>query len=84
MAQENNCDLIVMGTHGRTGLCRILMGNTAESVLPRAKCPVLVVKQPRITIPLALGWTSARQEATTQGARMMVGEGKDGAGTTSA
>ncbi len=34
VADEIGCDLIVMGTHGRTGLGRLLMGNTAESVLP--------------------------------------------------
>jgi nucleotide-binding universal stress UspA family protein len=46
IADELGCGLIVMGTHGRTGLGRLLMGNVAESVLPRAHCPVLVVKQP--------------------------------------
>jgi nucleotide-binding universal stress UspA family protein len=45
-AQDFACDLIVMGTHGRTGLGRWLMGNTAQSVLPKADCPVLVVKSP--------------------------------------
>jgi nucleotide-binding universal stress UspA family protein len=45
VAQQTACDLIVMGTHGRTGLGRLLMGNTAESVLAKAECPVLVVKQ---------------------------------------
>ena len=43
-AQEMDCDLIVMGTHGRTGLSRLLMGSLAEHVLPRASCPVLMVK----------------------------------------
>jgi nucleotide-binding universal stress UspA family protein len=47
-AEELACDLIVMGTHSRTGLRRVLMGNTAESVLPKANCPVLVVKGPPI------------------------------------
>jgi len=45
-AEELECGLIVMGTHGRTGLGKLLMGNVAESVLPRAHCPVLVVKVP--------------------------------------
>jgi nucleotide-binding universal stress UspA family protein len=44
VAGEVGCDLIVMGTHGHTGLARILMGNVAESVLSQAECPVLVVK----------------------------------------
>lgn len=43
-AKEIGCGLIVMGTHGRTGLGRLLLGNTAESVLPEASCPVLIVK----------------------------------------
>jgi nucleotide-binding universal stress UspA family protein len=44
VAGDVACDLIVMGTRGRTGLGRFLMGNTAETVLSRADCPVLVVK----------------------------------------
>ena len=35
-AEEVGCDLIVMGTHGRTGLTRLLMGSVAENVLPKA------------------------------------------------
>lgn len=45
-AEAENADLIVMGTHGRTGLTRLLMGSVAEAVVRRAKCPVLTVKQP--------------------------------------
>lgn len=44
MAQETHCDLIVMGTHGRSGLAHLLMGSVAEKVLRRASCPVLTVK----------------------------------------
>jgi nucleotide-binding universal stress UspA family protein len=44
--REAPCDLIVMGTHGRTGLVRLLMGSVAESVARRAPCPVLTVKAP--------------------------------------
>jgi nucleotide-binding universal stress UspA family protein len=40
------CDLIVMGTHGRTGLGRLLQGSVAEAVLRQAPCPVLAVKPP--------------------------------------
>jgi nucleotide-binding universal stress UspA family protein len=43
-AQETEADLIVMGTHGRTGLSRIVMGSVAEEVLRRASCPVLTVR----------------------------------------
>jgi nucleotide-binding universal stress UspA family protein len=46
-AGERGCGMIVMGTHGRTGLARLLMGSVAEYVLPRADCPVLAVKTPK-------------------------------------
>jgi universal stress protein A len=45
-AERENVDLIVMGSHGRTGLSRLLMGSVAECVARRATCPVLIVKQP--------------------------------------
>ena len=45
-ASENDCELIVMASHGRTGLSRLLMGSIAESVMRKASCPVLIVKQP--------------------------------------
>ncbi len=44
--REFQCDLIVMGTHGRTGLGRLLMGSVAEKVLRGADCPVLTVRVP--------------------------------------
>jgi nucleotide-binding universal stress UspA family protein len=44
VAQEVNADLIVMGTHGRTGIGRLLLGSVAEQVLRKALCPVLTVK----------------------------------------
>ena len=43
LSREIPCDLIVMGTHGRTGLGRLLMGSVAEQVLRRVPCPVLTV-----------------------------------------
>jgi nucleotide-binding universal stress UspA family protein len=45
-AAETRSDLIVMGTHGRTGLGRLLMGSVAEQVLRKAACPVLTVRHP--------------------------------------
>jgi universal stress protein A len=45
-AKRENVDLIVMGSHGRSGLSRLLMGSVAEGVARQAKCPVLIVKQP--------------------------------------
>jgi nucleotide-binding universal stress UspA family protein len=44
VAKERNVDLIVVSSHGRTGLGRILFGSTAEAVVRHASCPVLVVK----------------------------------------
>jgi universal stress protein A len=44
LAEEENVDLVVMGTHGRTGLSRLLMGSVAEAIVRRAKCPVLTYK----------------------------------------
>ena len=43
-AREKRCDLIVMATHGRKGLGRILLGSVAENVLRRSPCPVLTVR----------------------------------------
>lgn len=43
-AKESNSDVIVMGTHGRTALARLLMGSVAELVLRKAPCPVLTAK----------------------------------------
>lgn len=44
LAKEEGVDLIVMSSHGRTGLGRLLMGSVAEVVMRRAECPVLIVK----------------------------------------
>jgi nucleotide-binding universal stress UspA family protein len=44
VADETRCDLIVLGTHGRTGLSRLLVGSVAEHVMRRASCPVLTVR----------------------------------------
>ena len=46
VAKETKSDLLVMGTHGRTGVSRVLMGSVAEMVLRKAPCPVLTVKAP--------------------------------------
>jgi nucleotide-binding universal stress UspA family protein len=44
MADEMKADLICVGSHGRTGIRRLLMGSVAEKVIGHAKCPVLIVK----------------------------------------
>ncbi len=45
-AQSQNIELIVMGTHGRRGFDRIVLGSTTDRVMRRAACPVLVVSNP--------------------------------------
>jgi len=45
VAKEEHPELIVLGTHGRTGLSRILMGSVAEAVVRHAPCPVLIYRQ---------------------------------------
>ena len=50
-AEQIGCDLIVLGTHGRTGLRRLLMGSVAERVLRHAVCPVLTVRASGQTLP---------------------------------
>lgn len=49
--QATGAELIVMGTHGRTGLQRLLMGSVAEHVIRKATCPVLVVRAPQPSSP---------------------------------
>jgi nucleotide-binding universal stress UspA family protein len=46
IAADEGAEMIVIGTHGRTGLFRLLMGSVAESILRRAPCPVLVYREP--------------------------------------
>ncbi|MEL7640091.1 MAG: universal stress protein [Solidesulfovibrio sp.] len=43
-AEDCHADMIVMGTHGRTGIDRIIFGSVAEKVVKTAACPVLTVK----------------------------------------
>lgn len=45
LAKEQKADMIILGSHGRTGLRRLLMGSVTEKVIGYASCPVLVVKQ---------------------------------------
>ena len=45
-AKSGKFDVVVMGTHGRSGMSRLLLGSVAESVLRRAPCPVVTVRLP--------------------------------------
>ncbi len=45
-AREKMIDVIVIGTHGRTGLSRLVMGSVAEKIVRNAPCPVLTVRHP--------------------------------------
>jgi nucleotide-binding universal stress UspA family protein len=55
-AKESEADLIVMGTHGRSGVTHLLMGSVAERVVRSAPCPVLTVRCPEreFVVPDAL------------------------------
>jgi nucleotide-binding universal stress UspA family protein len=47
LAGDTKADLIVMGTHGRSGIGRLVLGSVAEAVMRKAPCPVVTVKAPR-------------------------------------
>ena len=47
--EREQADLIIMGSHGRTGLSHVLLGSVAERVIRHASCPVLVARKPKDT-----------------------------------
>jgi universal stress protein A len=51
-AQSHAIDLIVMGTHGRSGMAHLLLGSVAERVVRTAPCPVLTVRQQPLPAPV--------------------------------
>jgi nucleotide-binding universal stress UspA family protein len=51
-AAKHDIDLIVMATHGRTGLAHVLLGSVAEKVVRKAPCPVLTIKHPSLKVPM--------------------------------
>jgi universal stress protein A len=52
-ASKHEIDLIVMATHGRTGLAHVLLGSVAEKVVRKAPCPVLTIKHPTLKVHMA-------------------------------
>ena len=62
-----NCDLVVMGTHGRTGLGRLLRGSVAEQIVRKAACPVRTVKMPMSRPELKVEATGGRQSSMAAG-----------------
>lgn len=58
LATRRECDLIVMGTHGRSGLKHALIGSVAENVVRHAPCSVLVVRGRDLTTRLGEGSTA--------------------------
>ena len=59
MAEEHHCDLIILGTHARTGLSRVLLGSVAEDVIRHSRVPVLTLKTPALLEPEAVDSTEA-------------------------
>ncbi len=53
IATDEGAELIVLGTHGRTGVTRLLMGSVAEVVVRRAPCPVLVYRETAAKLTLS-------------------------------
>ncbi len=52
-AKQNSVDMLVIGSHGRTGLAHMMLGSVSEKVVRKAPCPVLTVRQPnhKFTMP---------------------------------
>jgi nucleotide-binding universal stress UspA family protein len=50
-AAEQDADLIVVATHGRTGLSHVLLGSVAERIVREAPCPVLTIRDPGLSKP---------------------------------
>lgn len=65
VARERHADLIVVGSHGRSGLGRVLMGSVAEEISRNAPCPVLIVRTSPEVSQVAL--TTANPGVTMEG-----------------
>lgn len=67
-AEQGAFDMIIMSTHGRTGLLHMLIGSVTEKVVRRAPCPVLAVPLPGK--PKAIASADPRQDRTSRSARL--------------
>lgn len=66
-AKSERADLIVMGTHGRTGLTRLFLGSVAERVVGTAPCPVLTVRNHQAPTTATQGPTAQRSRQKRSG-----------------
>ncbi len=64
-AHREKIDLIVMGSHGRTGLAHLFLGSVAEKVLRLSACPVLVVRVPSPSLKTGLSIAPSTRRGTT-------------------
>lgn len=62
-AEDLRCDLIVMGTHGRTGVTRLLMGSVTERVLRASPVPIVAVRQQATAVQKAKAHSNKETEA---------------------
>jgi nucleotide-binding universal stress UspA family protein len=69
VAEQRHCDLIVMATHGRTGLSHCFTGHVADKVVQRAACPVLTLRWPFPEEETAQPSTAEREKAAGNGRR---------------
>ncbi len=90
VAMEYRADVIVMGTHGRTGLDHVLLGSTAERVITMAPCPVLAIRAPNASatrqdqapitfkqIVVPIDFSDCSLDALEHGIRLAKGFGAD-------
>lgn len=66
VAEQQHCSLVVMGTHGRTGLDHFFLGSVAEGVMRRVGVPVLLVRAPKAAAPRAARTDDTHQAFTPQ------------------
>jgi hypothetical protein len=62
MKLDRQADMIVMSTHGRSGLSRLIVGSVAESVLRGTTVPILIVRTERAPVDVPVGAVSAKTD----------------------